>query len=291
MAVLVIGGTGTVGSPLLQHLASADVEVHALTRDPSKARLPKGVEAVKGDMLDVDAVRAALKRAHTLFLLNAVTAEELTQTLLTLNLAREARLERLVYFSVFRGEDFANVPHFTAKHAAELAIEQFDIPATVLRPNCFMQNDAWFKDALLGAGVYPFPIGAVGVSMVDARDVAAVATGVILERERAREPLPHQIVNLVGPEPLTGESVAAIWSDLLGKPVRYGGNDTAPFESKMRGFGPSWAAMDLRLMLDRFQQDGMRASNDDVAEMTRLLGRPPRAYADFAREMLAAWQA
>ncbi len=93
----------------------------------------------------------------TLFLLNAVTAEELTQTLLTLNLAREAGIERLVYFSVFQGEAFANVPHFAAKHTAELMIEQFDIPATILRPNCFMQNDAWFKDALLGGRRLPLP--------------------------------------------------------------------------------------------------------------------------------------
>ncbi len=103
--------------------------------------------------------------------------------------------------------------------------------------------------------------------------------------------LPHRIINVVGPDPLTGEGNAAIWSDLLGKPVRYGGDDTAPFEAKMRGFGPSWSAMDLRLMLDRFGRDGMRASADDVAEMTRLLGRPPRSYADFAHETLAAWRA
>jgi uncharacterized protein YbjT (DUF2867 family) len=291
MSVLVVGGTGTIGSHLLRHLAAEDVEVRALTRDPGRAKFPNGVAAIGGDMLDVDATRDALKGNTTLFLLNAVAAEELTQTLLTLNLAREAGIQRLVYFSVFQGEAYANVPHFTAKHAAELAIERFDIPATILRPNCFMQNDAWFKDALLGGGVYPFPIGDKGVSMVDARDIAEIAAQAILERERAAEPLPHRIVNVVGPAPLTGDGNAAIWAELLGKPVRYGGDDTAPFEAKMRGYGPSWAAMDLRLMLNRFQRDGMRASDDDVAEMTRLLGRPPRPYADFARETLAVWRA
>jgi uncharacterized protein YbjT (DUF2867 family) len=291
MTILVTGGTGTVGSHLLDRLAREDVEVHALTRDPAKARLPSGVVAVRGDMIDVDATRAAFAGVSTLFLLNPVTAEELTQTLLTLNLAREAGIERLVYFSVFRGDAFATVPHFTAKHTAELMIEQLDIPATILRPNCFMQNDAWFKDAVLGHGVYPFPIGSRGVNMVDARDVAEVAALMVLEREHATEPLPHRIVNVVGPEPLTGEDNARTWSDLLGKPVRYGGDDTGPFEQKMRGYGPAWAAMDLRLMLDRFVADGMRASPDDVAEMTALLGRPLRTYRDFARETLGRWQA
>lgn len=123
-----------------------------------------------------------------------------------------------------------------------------------------MQNDVWFKDAVLDHGVYPFPIGSRGVSMVDARDVAEAAALAVLERERSTEPLPHRIVNLVGPEPLTGEGNARTWSRLLGKTVRYGGDATAPFEQKMRGFGPSWAAMDLRLMLDRFVTDGMQAS-------------------------------
>ncbi len=291
MSILVTGGTGTVGAHLLDRLAREGVEVRALTRNPAKAALPAGVTPVAGDMLDVDATRAALTGVSTLFLLNAVTAEELTQTLLTLNLAHEAGIERLVYFSVFQGEAFATVPHFTAKHAAELMIEQLDIPATVLRPNCFMQNDVWFKDAVLDHGVYPFPIGSRGVSMVDARDVAEVAALAVLERERSTEPLPHRIVNLVGPEPLTGEGNARTWSRLLGKTVRYGGDATAPFEQKMRGFGPSWAAMDLRLMLDRFVTDGMQGSARDVEEMAGLLGRPPRTYEDFARETLLAWQA
>lgn len=47
----------------------------------------------------------------------------------------------------------------------------------------------------------------------------------------------------------------------------------------------------MRLMLDRFVADGMRASPDDVAEMTALLGRQPRTYPDFARETLDQWRA
>ncbi len=290
MTILVTGGTGTVGSHVLEHLSGQGADVRALTRDPAKARFPNGIVPVRGDMLDIESMRSALTGASTLFLLNAVTPEELSQALLTLNLAREAGLERVVYFSVYKGQDFTNVPHFTAKHTVEQMIEQYDIPATILRPNCFMQNDAMFKDAVLGPAVYPFPIGAKGVSMVDARDVAEVAAKALLERERASEPLPHQIINAVGPEPLTGTGIAAIWSDLLGEPVRYAGDDTAPFEKLLGQHAPSWMAMDLRLMLDRFVQDGMHAAPADVEEMRRLLGRPPRSYAAFATETLAHWR-
>ncbi len=291
MTILVTGGTGLVGSQILRHLSGQGVEIRALTRDPDKAQFPDGIEPVRGDMLDIGSMRNALGGASTLFLLNAVTPEELSQAVLTLNLAKEAGLQRLVYFSVFKGEDFTNVPHFAAKYAVERMIEQSGIPATILRPNCFMQNDAmFFKDALLEHGVYPFPIGGKGVSMVDARDVSEVAAKALLERERATGALPRQIINVVGPDTLTGAGNAAIWSDILGKPVTYTGDDTAPFEKRVGQHAPSWMAMDLRLMLDRFVQDGMQGSSSDVTEMARLLGRPPRSYAAFARETLRQWQ-
>lgn len=68
MAVLVTGGTGTVGSEVVSRLASAGVEVRALTRSPGKVDLPAGVRAVKGEMTDVPAMREALAGVSGLFL-------------------------------------------------------------------------------------------------------------------------------------------------------------------------------------------------------------------------------
>ena len=51
-------------------------------------------------MLDVDSLRVALSDVSTLFLLNAVAPDELNQALIALNLAREAGVERIVYFSI-----------------------------------------------------------------------------------------------------------------------------------------------------------------------------------------------
>ncbi len=290
MTILVTGGTGTVGSHLLRQLSDKDVSVHALTRDSHKANFPSGVIAVTGDMLDVESMRKALTGVSSLFLLNAVSPQELTQALLTLTLAREAGIERVVYLSVFNGEAFTNVPHFTAKYTVERMIEQFDIPATILRPNCFMQNDAlFFKDALLGPGLYPFPIGDKGVSMVDARDIAEIAAFALLQRERAPQALPREVINVVGPEALTGAGIAGIWSKLLNKPVTYTGSETAPFEQQLAQHAPNWLAMDMRLMLDRFVSDGMIGTTSDVEKMTHILGRQPRSYANFAAETLAQW--
>ena len=208
MTILVTGSTGVIGSRVVANLAAQGADVHALARSPEKARFPGGVTAVKADLMDVEATRKAIAQASTLFLLNAVTPDELTQALLTLSLAREAGVKGIVYLSVFHADLFTDVPHFTGKYAVERMIEDCDLPATILRPNYFMQNDTAMKDALVGHGVYPQPIGSKGVSMVDARDIAEIAASCLLKRENATAPLPRETIELVGPDALTGDAVA-----------------------------------------------------------------------------------
>jgi uncharacterized protein YbjT (DUF2867 family) len=291
MAILVTGSTGTIGSLVVAYLAAKGAEVHALTRTPEKAKFPDGVTPVKGDFMDVDAMRAALEKARTLFLLNAVTPDEVMQALITLNLAHEAGIQRFVYFSVFNRDKYTNVPHFIGKHAVERMIEQFDLPATILHPNYFMQNDAkWLKDAIFGHGVYPMPIGGAGLSMVDARDVAEAASLCLLRREHAAGPLPREAIEVVGPDVLTGEAIAGIWTKALNKPVHYGGDDLWAIEQWFRTFTPGWKAYDERLMFGRFQRDGMAATEGDIDRLTNLLGHPLRSYHNFAVETAKQWQ-
>jgi uncharacterized protein YbjT (DUF2867 family) len=287
MTILVTGATGTVGRNVVEQLVKRGASVRALVRDPAKAGLPAGVEVVKGDLLDVDALRAALAGVSTLFLLNAVVPDEFTQALVPLNLARAARIERLVYLSVIHSDRYVNVPHFAGKHAVERMIEQMGMNATILRPAYFMGNDASIKDVVLAHGVYPMPIGSKGLAMIDARDVGEIAALELLRRETSKTPLATERIDLVGPEVLTGSAVAAIWSDVLGKPVAYGGDDTAAFEQSLRRGMPSWMAFDMRLMCERFLTDGMVPEPGDVERLRKLLGRPLRSYRDFARELAA----
>ncbi len=170
-------------------------------------------------------------------------------------------------------------------------IEQFDLPATILRPAYFMQNDASMKEMLVGKGIYPMPVGGKGVSMVDTRDIADIAASCLLQRERAGAPLPREVIELVGPQALTGAALAGIWSEVLGKPVSYGGDDLDAFEAQMASRAPGWMARDIRLMLGRFQRDGMVGSDNAVARMAELLGRPPRGYGDFAEGAAGEWAA
>ncbi len=285
MTILVTGSTGTVGREVVQQLVKRGADVRALARDPAKTKFPAGVTVVQGDLLDVDSVRSALSGVSTLFLLNAVVPDEFTQALIALNAARAAGVERLVYLSVIHSDVYVNVPHFAGKYGVERMIEQMGFNATILRPAYFMSNELTIKDVVLGYGVYPMPIGAKGLAMVDPRDVGEVAAIELIRRESASGKLPLERINLVGPDTLTGTDVAAIWSKVLKRPIAYGGDDTGAFEQNLRKFMPSWMAFDMRLMSERFLTDGMIPEAGDVKRLTALLGRPLRSYEAFASEV------
>jgi uncharacterized protein YbjT (DUF2867 family) len=288
MSILVLGATGTVGRQVVKQLLERGADVRAFVRDPAKATFPSDVTVVRGDLLDVDSVRGAFSGVSTLFLLNAVTADEFTQALIVLNLARAAGVERVVYLSVIHSDRYLNVPHFSGKVGVERVIEEMGFSATILRPAYFINNDLRIKDVVLGYGVYPMPIGGKGLAMIDARDVGEIAAIELIRREQAIEPLPLERINLVGPDTLTGADVATIWSEVLDRPIAYGGDDTGTFEQNLRTFMPSWMAFDMRLMSERFLSEGMIPEPGDVERLTALLGRPLRSYRDFASEIAAA---
>lgn len=292
MAILVTGSTGVVGSQVLAHLGGKKgVEVRALTRSPDKAQLPAGVKAVQGDLADVDSFRKALDGVSTLFLLVPNVADELTQAMQALTLAHEAGVKGIVYLSVFKGADYADAPHFASKNTVEQMIEALDLPATILRPAYFIQNDLRQKDLLLNAGVYGMPIGQKGISMVDVRDIGEAAALELVRREQAASPLPRETYALVGPDVITASDVSAIWSETLDRPIHHAGDDLQKFEGLLKTMMPAWLALDMRVMFGRYQSDGAIATTDDVTRLSQLLGRKPRSYRDFARDAAAQWRA
>ena len=285
MTILVTGATGNVGRNVVDQLVSRGAEVRALVRDASKATFAGDVDVVEGDLLDVDSLRAAMSGVSTLFLLNGVVADEFTQALIALNVAREECIERIVYLSVIHSDRYVNVPHFAGKFGVERMIEALGIHATILRAAYFMDNEITIRDVVTGHGIYPMPIGDKGLAMIDARDIGEIAAIELIRREQASDPLPLTRINLVGPDTLTGAAAAAIWSDVLGRPIVFPGNDTAGFEQNLRQFMPSWMAYDMRQMAERFQTDGMLPEAGDVDRLTALLGRSLRTYREHVAQI------
>ncbi len=287
MTILVIGATGRVGRHVVNQLVARKATVRVLTRDASKADFPIEVEVAEGEILDLDALRNAFKGVRTLFLLNAVTGDEFTQAIITLNIAREAGVERVVYLSVFDAHRAVNVPHFAVKAGAEQMLKEMGFSTTILRPSYFIDNEIMIKDVVINHSVYPMPIGSRGVAMVDARDIAEVAAIELIRRDQATGKLPLVTINLVGPDTLTGQSVADIWSDVLGRPIVYGGDDPSGFEQTMATFMPKWTAYEMRLMAERYVSHGMIPEQGDVERLVTMLGRPLHGYRETATSLAA----
>jgi len=285
MKILVTGGTGTVGSAVVQALVRRGASVRVLTRNQD-AKLPVEVELAVGDLLNPESVRSALNGVDKLFLLVGNAADELTQALLTVAAAREAKIGHITYLSVYQADRFPDVPHFIGKHTVERSLQAFDTPFTILRPGYFFQNDAQLKAPLTGAGLYPTPIGTAGIAAVDVRDIADAAAISLTTDGHA-----SKTYNLVGPAPLSGPGAAATWSEVLGTPVRYADLPLEVFTGQLRQMVPGWLAMDLRLMFQGYRERGFAPTDADVATLTTLIGHAPRPYDVFVRETAAAWRA
>ncbi len=285
MQILVTGGTGSVGSQVVQALASRGAQVAVLTRDRKKtAALPDGVNVVEGDLLKPASVRSVFNGVDAVFLLNAVSQTESHEALLALTGMQIAKVKRLVYMSVHSADKAAWLPHFGSKVGVEEAIKVSGIAYTILRPNHFFQNDYWSKDVLLQHGVYPQPIGEVGTSRVDVRDIAEAAAVALTTAGHQ-----GQTYDLVGPEVLTGPAIAAAWSKALGRPIKYGGNDLEAWEQQALTYLPNWMAFDFKLMYQHFQAHGLRASAEAIARQTALLGNSARPFEAFASETARTW--
>lgn len=287
MLVLVIGGTGTVGSQVIRRLAEEGVDVRVLTRSEARAGdLPAGTDVAIGDLSDPDTLGSAFEGADAVFLVTPLHPDETELGIHAVEAARIAAVPRIVHMTVHRCEEARHIPHFGSKLPIVHEIEKSGMGFTILEPNSFFQNDLYLREPILTMGLYPAPLGSAGVSRVDVRDIADAAvralTGTGFEGER---------YPIVGPEPMTGPEVTATWGRHLGRDVRYAGDDLDAWERSAREILPDWMAHDLRIMWEHFQTEGLRATDDDLARCRRIVGHEPRAFDAFAAETAAAWQA
>ena len=287
MRHLILGGTGTVGSLVVRGLLDKGETVRVLTRSADRAKaLPKGAEAVLGDLTDPGTYEKVFAGYDNLFLLTANGPSDLMEGLAAVNEAKRTKAKRVVHLSIHDVEKCPEAPHFASKIAIEQALKESGLPHTILRPNNFYQNDYWFKDAILQYGVYPQPLGDIGCSRVDSRDIGDAAVRALTEDGHL-----GKTYTLVGPDAVTGADCANEFAKALGKPVVYAGNDLAAWAKSMAPYLPAWAVYDYALMYAMFQAKGLKATPAQLAETRAILGREPRKFSDFVRESVAAWKA
>jgi len=279
--VVVIGGTGTVGSQTVQELMKRGADVRVMTRSANRiASLPKGVEGVVGSMQAPESLPAVFAGADKLFLITPLDRDETAQGIDAVDAAVAAGIRRIVYLSVHQADKALTIPHFVSKLPIEGVIRASGVEYTILRPNNFYQNDLAVLDSIL-AGVYPQPSGSVGMHRVDVRDIAEVAAIALTQPGHS-----GKTYSVVGPRAWTGTDISAVLTNHLGKPVIYVGEDLKAWSAQMRAFMPGWLVRDLEIMFQHFLTSGLLATQAEIDELTAVLGHAPRSLEAFIQEVL-----
>ena len=134
-------------------------------------------------------------------------------------------------------------------------------------------------------GVYPQPIGGKGLNRVDARDIAECAVNALMKPGHEGRVYPVH-----GPDALTGEDAAKVYSRHLGKEVRYAGDDLDAWAEQVKYLLPEFLVPELRIMYQFFQKFGATAAAADLERQQRILGRKPRSFDDFVKETITQWK-
>lgn len=242
------------------------------------------VGPVQGDLRTLKTEPGLLLGTDQLVLITPLSHTEEEEGTAALQGAHNAGVRHVVFMSVHHVELGAHIPHFHSKIQIAAKARALGLELTEVMPNNFFQNDEWYKDALLQWGVYPQPIGNVGVSRVDAEDIAEaiVCALTIPDLRGGRYPL-------AGPEVLTGNSVADCYSHALGRPVRYAGDDLDAWAQQARNGLPAWLVTDLITMYRFFQLRGLAATKAEMQQQIGLLGREPRRFRDFIDAKAKEW--
>jgi uncharacterized protein YbjT (DUF2867 family) len=152
---------------------------------------------------------------------------------------------------------------------------------TILRSSWFSQNfsEDYLLDPILG-GEVALPAGDVGEPFTDTDDIADVAAAVLMEDGHV-----GQIYELTGPRLLTFAGAVAAIADATGRDIRFMRVSAEDFAAGLRAEHVPDEVVDLLLYLFTTVLDGRNAHLGDGVE--RVLGRPPRDFADYARDTAA----
>lgn len=282
--ILVTGATAPVGRELVRLLLEAGASVKAGTRRPERARdlFDPDVEVVELDYAQPATFDAAVEWADRIFLQPPSFDPDVHQTLMPLlDWTVQAGTEHVVAISAMGIEVREDLPIRRLEHH----IASLGVNYTFLRPNFYMQNfgEGFLGDRIRRTGSFGMPVEEAMVSIVDGRDVAAVASVALTTPDHF-----GRAYTLTGPEALTHEQIAGIIAAAAERDVGF----SSCTDEEMLGWlvGAGWRrnVADVIIELYRSVRGGVR--EEVTADVLSILGHSARSFEQFAEEHEGLWQ-
>ena len=277
--ILVLGGTGKTGAPLVTRLVE---EGHGVKCASRSGAAPEGAEGYRIDWYDADGPDDALDGVGAVYLIAPLGAPDPLQIMKPfIETAMGRGVGRFVLLSSSLLEEGG--PAMGAVHAF---LRQCAPQWAVLRPSWFMQNfviDPHLSSIRSEGAIYSATDDGL-VPFIAAEDIAEVALHALTDAEPTAQDL-----LITGPEAISYARVAAMIGHVAGKPVRHVRLTAEGLAQRFEKIGipPEYASM--LAGLDRAIAAGAEARTTDIVE--RITGRPPVAFDAFARSHAGTWSA
>ncbi len=291
--ILITGATGTVGGEVARQLAATGERVRAMTRDPSRADVPVGIEVVRADFDDASSLEHAVNGSSALFLATAPGPAIPRHDTAMLAAARAAGVAKIVKLSAI-GTTVAGEPDGpdgrgqvkvgTWHRPGEEAIRTSGSAWTVLRPSDYASNTLRWAQAIHAGTPVANMTGTGAQGVIDPRDVAAVAAMVLTSPA-----WDGQVLTLTGPQALSVPDQARLLSRVLGRPVTTVDLPLDIARRQMLDSGMDPAFVEVAIDGRAFIAAGRNATVTDHVE--RVLGRPPRTFTTWATDHRHAFTA
>lgn len=276
--LLITGATGNIGRHLLAECIARGLSVRALSRNPQRAAalLPQGTPIVGGDLtVPTDVVRILDGVDQIYLATNGADQLRAEQNLITA--ATAAGIRQIVKVSVIGASPHHYVWYAQVHAAIEQTLVESGIPATILRPNWFMENFFGSAPTIAAQGAIYGSAGEGRVAFIDSRDTAEVALRVLTEEGHT-----GKAYQLTGPRALTFAEAAAQLGAGLGRQVQYVDLSDEQFHQALLGAGLPDAVAEVVVQINRNAREGNLATVTDTIET--LMGHEPRSLADFVRD-------
>lgn len=284
--ILVLGATGNISSQVVKQLSAAGADTRAAVHSISKADAIKGagVSFVEIDFNKPETFPAAFAGVDKVFLLTPPFPNMAEITANLVEAAKQAGVKYIVKQSGWGTGAEPRATLLTWQRDGEKIIEASGIPYTFLRPNSFMQNYANTNARTIKTqSTFYKPMGDAKVSLVDVRDIAAVAVAALMQSGHE-----GKAYDISGAEALSNQEIAEILSTVVGRKITYVDVSDDKASQGMKSAGMPEVLVNAFMELNRIQRAGHASVVSPVVE--QVTGKKPITFEQFARDYVEAFK-